>query len=91
MSECAEVKEAWVKGDREHLEEEMGDLLNAAVCLAIFCGLDPEKTLVKSTEKYQKRLDKVMELVKRDGLENLRGKPIEVLLGYWKKAKVSEK
>src|SRR5262245_3883873 len=87
-SECDEVKEAWLKGDRAHLEEEMGDLLNAAVCLSIFCRLEAEEALLKNTDKYEGRFRRLVKLVKQDGLENLKGKSIDVLLGYWRRAKL---
>jgi uncharacterized protein YabN with tetrapyrrole methylase and pyrophosphatase domain len=87
LSECAEIKDAWLKGDRHHLKEEIGDLLNAAVSLAIFCEFDAKETLRQSSDKYERRFRRLIELVKQDGLPDLRGKPIEELLNYWKLAK----
>jgi uncharacterized protein YabN with tetrapyrrole methylase and pyrophosphatase domain len=87
QSECAEVKEAWQKNDRPHLQEEVGDLLQAAVSLAVFCNLDPHVTLVESIEKFQKRYDQVVQLAKEDGKEHLRNQPFDVLMNYWNRAK----
>lgn len=86
-SECVEIKEAHEKNDRAHLQEEVGDLLHAAVGLAIFCGLDPSETLNQSCDKFKKRLDAVVELVKKDGLEHLQNQPFDLLMQYWDKAK----
>ena len=90
QSECIEIKEAWQKEDREHLQEEIGDLLLAAVSLAIFCGLDPHSTLLKSSEKYQKRYDQLVTLVQKDGFSHLRDQPTDILLKYWNQAKKQE-
>ncbi len=87
-SECDEVREAWENGDRTHLQEEIGDLMQAAISLAIFFDLDPYKTLLKSVSKFQHRYDKVVELAKADGLDNLHAQSFETLLNdYWKRAK----
>lgn len=86
-SECEEVDESWKKNDRSHLQEEIGDLLQAAVSLAIFCNFDPGETLLKSVEKFQKRYDALVRLAKLDGHENLHQQPFEVLLHYWNQAK----
>ena len=86
-SECAEVDESWQKNDRAHLQEEIGDLLLAAVSLAIFCDLDPRETLRISTDKYQKRYDAVVKLAKLDGHDHLRQQPMSLLMHYWNKAK----
>ncbi len=87
QSECREVKQAWLKQDKTNLVEEVGDLINATLSLAIFLQLDPNQTLLESVEKFQKRYDCLKKLVVQDGLADLRGKNLEVLLEYWEKAK----
>lgn len=86
-SECKEIQEALNEDDTAHLQEEIGDLIQAAVSLAVFCGLDPHETLLKSIEKFQKRYDAVVQLAQKDGHDNLHQKPFEVLISYWKRAK----
>ncbi len=86
-SECLEVKEAFLKKDPAHLKEEVGDLINATISLSIFLGLDPENTLQNNVEKFQKRYDKLVQLVEQDGLKSLKDQPVDVLLSYWNKAK----
>ncbi len=88
-SECAEIRESWEKGDSVHLQEEIGDLLHAAVCLAIFCKMDPHETLKKNIDKFQKRYDRVVALVKQEGREHLLGESLEILMHYWNRAKKS--
>ena len=86
-SECNEVKQAWDHQDIENLKEEIGDLINAALSLAVFCKLDPVQLMTENNTKFQKRFNKVVALAKADGLDNLHGQPLEVLLSYWDKAK----
>jgi uncharacterized protein YabN with tetrapyrrole methylase and pyrophosphatase domain len=88
-SECDEVLEAYEKKDQSHLQEEIGDLMQASICLAVFCGLDAHETLLKSSQKFQKRLDTVMSLAKKDGHSTLHNQPFDVLMGYWNQAKSS--
>ena len=87
QSECLEIKDAYQRNDLKHLEEEVGDLLLAAVSLSIFCHLDPKKTLSKSIDKFQARYDRLVSLAQQDGHEHLKGKSLKVLLGYWERAK----
>ena len=86
-SECDEVKQAWENVDKENLKEEIGDLINSTLSLAVFCKLNPIEVLAENNTKFQKRFDTVVALAKADGLENLHGQPLEILLGYWNKAK----
>jgi uncharacterized protein YabN with tetrapyrrole methylase and pyrophosphatase domain len=88
ISECREIKEAHEKNDKVHLQEEVGDLLQAAVSLAVFLKLDPEETLAKSIKKFQKRFDALVEFAKQDGHATLENQPLEVLMKYWHQAKI---
>lgn len=86
-SECSEVEEAYNAKDKKHLQEEVGDIMNASVSLAIFCGLDPHQVLEESTVKFQKRYDIVVKLAQKDGFETLEGQPLHVLMKYWNQSK----
>lgn len=87
ISECHEIKEAYRNEDKAHLQEELGDLMSAAVSIAVFCGACPADTLKKSIEKFQKRYDKLVALVKEDGRKNLKNESFDLLMDYWKRAK----
>jgi uncharacterized protein YabN with tetrapyrrole methylase and pyrophosphatase domain len=87
-SECREVEEAWSNQDSIHLQEELGDLIHAALSLAVFCQVDLQETLQRSIQKFDKRYQAVVQLAKEKGLENLHGHSFEDLLGYWRKAKI---
>lgn len=86
-SECKEVQEAWQNNDRAHLQEEIGDLIQAAVSLAVFCELDPHETLLKSIDKFQKRYDTVVKLAQSEGYNTLHEQSFEVLMGFWDRSK----
>lgn len=86
-SECHEVKEAWEHNDRAHLQEELGDLMQAAISLAVYCEADPASTLKQSIDKFQKRYDAVVKLAQKEGHKTLHGKSFEELMVYWNKAK----
>ena len=87
QSECVEVQEAWEKNDRTHLQEEVGDLIQAAISLAVFCQLDPHETLRKSIEKFQKRYAAIVKFAQEDGYAHLHQQPFELLMHYWNRAK----
>ncbi len=91
QNECTEIQEAWDKKDTDHLQEEVGDLIQAAICLAVFCKLDPRETLLKSIEKFQRRYDVVVQLARSEGHENLHKQSFEILMDYWKRAKIKTK
>ena len=87
QSECIEIQQAWDNQDMPNLEEEIGDLIQAAVSLAVFCKLDPRQTLLKSIDKFDKRYEAVVKLAQQDGLENLHGQSFDKLIHYWSLAK----
>ena len=62
FSEIQEFQEACQEADREHIEEEMGDILFAAVNLARWNKLDAEQALLKANKKFIKRFKKMEEL-----------------------------
>lgn len=89
-SEAHEVDEAWKLKNMAHLQEEIGDLIHAALSLSVFCGFDPEETLKKSVDKFQRRYDALVDFVQEDGHENLlHNESYDVMMGYWKKAKIA--
>ena len=69
--ELEEVRQAESSDIREHLEEEIGDLLFAVVNLARFYKIPAEDTLRKANRKFTERFRLIEEEFKRQG------KPIE--------------
>ena len=79
--EAAELRQALT--DNTNVEEEMGDLLFAAVNVARLRGLDPEETLMRATDKFRRRFAKVEEAAG----DKLAGMDIDELIALWKRAK----
>ena len=84
--EIAEVREAAERGDVEHVAEEIGDLLFAAVNLARWHKLDAEGTLNRATDKFVRRFELI------EGALQARGKRWEdasfaELDALWEEAK----
>ncbi len=85
-SELVELKEAIVAGNREHVEEELGDLIFAAVNVARFTKIDSEEALTGATEKFIRRFTKVEQLAEEKNID-MQNVPLEVLDRLWNEAK----
>ena len=79
--EAAELRQALT--DNTNVEEELGDLLFAAVNVARLRGLDPEETLMRATDKFRRRFAKVEEVAG----DKLAGMGIDEMVILWKQAK----
>jgi MazG family protein len=88
--EAGEVREAVGAKDSEWVEEEMGDLLFAAVNLARFLHIDPEIALKKANAKFSARFRQMEKLAAERG-KALADVPREQMEGFWEAAKISEK
>lgn len=69
-----------------NFEEELGDVLFAAVKVGRFCGVDPEAALSKTCEKFIARFRKVEETVNARG-EDMSALPLDELMALWNDAK----
>ncbi len=87
INEVHEVAQAAQTDDKAHLQEEIGDVMNAAVCLCFLYGFDPATTLAANIDKFQQRFTALVRFVQEDGLTDLQGQPTDVLMHYWNKAK----
>lgn len=89
--EIKELKETYNAGKQKpemkgELEEELGDVLFAAINFARLAGVDPEYSLKKVTEKFISRVKLVEELARKEGIE-LADAALEDLERLWEKAK----
>lgn len=84
--ELDEVKAAVASGDATAIEDEVGDLIFAAVNLARKLGIESETALLSATQKFAGRFRKVEELARDDGtpLEGMSEEELDVL---WERAK----
>ncbi len=88
VSECAEIRSAIQAGESStRIQEEIGDLLHVAIELCRFCNYDVLDTIEKTTTKFQKRMQIVKTLAKKQGLSTLHGQTIEFMLTLWDAAK----
>lgn len=85
-NEIQEVKEA-LDGPRDHLQEEIGDLMEAAIELCIFLKFDPEETLIHAAKKFDIRYENLKKVAGQEGFKDLKGQPISKLMDLWDKAK----
>jgi tetrapyrrole methylase family protein/MazG family protein len=82
--EARELRQAL--NEDSNVEEELGDLLFAAVNVARLRGLDPEETLMRATDKFRRRFARVEEAA-GDKLSDM---DIEQLVSLWKRMKETE-
>ncbi len=85
-SEVVELEQAMAHHDSENIEEELGDLLFAAVNVARMLGKDPEEALYRSTDKFIRRFSLVEEMAESHQMA-LKDCTAQELDRLWKKAK----
>ena len=85
MSEIEEFKEAEIEKDKNHMEEEMGDILFAIVNLARWNKIDAEQALLKANKKFEKRFRKMEDVATKP----LNDYSFEEFDNLWKQAKKS--
>jgi len=84
--ELAEMREAMASGDRDAMEDELGDLLFVAINLARQLDIDPGTALRRGNAKFEQRF-RIMEETAggQDGLEAMSLEAMEVLWQQIKK------
>jgi tetrapyrrole methylase family protein / MazG family protein len=87
--ENAELQQAVKNNDSRKMEEELGDLLFAAVNLARFLHLDPEIALKNANTKFARRF-REMERLARDRGHTLEKIPRPEMEALWEAAKRNE-
>jgi MazG family protein len=88
--EMAEVRHALTESNSVRAEEELGDLLFAAVNLARFVSVDPEIALKKANAKFQRRFAE-MERTASSRDRTFAGLPREEMESLWDAVKREEK
>ncbi|WP_346727094.1 nucleoside triphosphate pyrophosphohydrolase [Fumia xinanensis] len=85
-NEVGELWESIEKGDRAHMEEELGDLLFSCTNVAEKLGLDAEQALSRSCDKFIARFEEVEQLAEKEGIR-METAELDTLNRLWKKAK----
>ncbi len=88
--ETEELAAAVAEGDADHIAEELGDTLFAAVKVGRFCGADPEAALHRCCEKFLRRFSATEAVCAQHG-ENMAELSISELERRYREAKNSEK
>lgn len=84
--EVAELKEAIKSQDKDHIEEELGDVLFSCVNLSRHLKVDPEAALRKSCRKFEQRFRVLESLIDKDSL-TVDSASLEQLEDAWQQAK----
>ena len=88
--EVGEFQRAIEEGDREQMQEELGDVLFVTACVARYIDKCPEIALTASIDKFMNRFRYIENKLAEEGLT-----PEQVTLekmdGYWDEAKKKEK
>ena len=84
--ELEEVGTAMKKENQEEVEEELGDLLFAAVNLTRLAGAHPDTVLDRANRKFQKRFEALEDLARERGI-SLTDATLEILDGLWEELK----
>lgn len=89
QEETEELKNALNTRDQSKVEEEMGDLLFAAVNLSRFLHIDPEIVLKKANAKFSRRFRAMEALARKSGRE-FKDLPREEMEALWEATKEAE-
>lgn len=91
ISECHEIQDALnQKESPERIQEEIGDLIHAAISLCVFSGFDVEETVATVNIKFSKRMAAIKKLAQNRGLDNLHGQSFDFMMELWNEAKKNE-
>jgi nucleoside triphosphate diphosphatase len=85
--EVAEIEAEMGGGDRDRLEDEVGDLLFAAANLARKLDVEPETALRRATAKFERRFREVEVLAAERGVEC----DLDALEALWQEVKGTER
>ena len=87
--ELGELNEAITEKDKDHIEDEFGDLLFAMVNLSRFLEINPENALRQTIDKFSTRFQKVEAHFEAKG-QSMNEKSLEEMDAVWDKIKLEE-
>lgn len=86
LEELEEIRKAVETGNRQDLEDEIGDLLFSVVNYARHLDVDPSLALARTNRKFDRRFRHVESGMNRDGL-TMAPENLELMDRYWESAK----
>ena len=90
LEEAKELSEAIESGDKEHISEELGDLLFSAVNVSRFVKCDAEEALTAASDEFIARFIRVEQLARERGID-MESAPLEKLDELWDEAKAESR
>ncbi len=91
FSEVTEVKNAIHEHESStRIQEEVGDLLHAAISVCVFLGYDVNETLDISNKKFSRRMSGLKHIAKERGLNDFQGQSVEFMMSLWREVKAHE-
>ncbi len=87
--EVNELKEVVKSGQKDKIEEEVGDVLFSIVNIARFLKIDPETALRKTNRKFEERFKKLEKLASERG-KSLKEMPLSEMDTLWEQIKKEE-
>jgi XTP/dITP diphosphohydrolase len=87
--EIQELYEAVESGNKEHIEEEFGDVMFALINYARFIKVDPEHALERTNKKFIRRFQRIEELAGAQG-KSLHDMTLAEMDELWNRAKHEE-
>jgi XTP/dITP diphosphohydrolase len=87
--EIRELYEAVESGNKEHIEEEFGDVMFALINYARFIKVDPEHALERTNKKFIRRFQRIEELAGAQG-KSLHDMTLTEMDELWNRAKHEE-
>lgn len=89
--ELIEVEEAIAEGDKDHLEDELGDMLFAFVNIIRMLDMDAEQALSRANEKFERRFRAVENILAEQGHLDMRELDLDTMEDAWNQVKNLEK
>jgi len=90
LEELREVRQAVEAADQEALQDELGDLLFAAVNVARLLGVDAEQALRRGNRNFETRFRTMEELLEAEGHADLSTLGLQQLEDAWERVKAGE-
>ncbi|MCP8351709.1 MazG nucleotide pyrophosphohydrolase domain-containing protein [Candidatus Synchoanobacter obligatus] len=88
QDECQEVLDAISQNESvERQQEEIGDLMHAAMALCYHQGYSIDESLSLSLDKFEKRMGALKSIARDKDLASLEGQSLDQMLVLWKQAK----
>ena len=84
--ELRELQEETIKGDKENIEAEFGDVLFSMINYARFLNIDPESALERTNKKFIKRFQ-YLEEKSKEIKKSLSAMSLEEMDVFWEEAK----